>query len=59
MAENQHTLVDPPVGPYSSAEELSAWLEELRNYEPDDNVRQAIDQAKRWLANAEKTTGTP
>lgn len=46
-------IVDPPVTPYDSAEELSAWLTELAAMPQDDtDVQEATRQAKDWLARA-------
>jgi hypothetical protein len=50
-------LIDPPVGPYSSADDIRAWLEELadaKQFPPDDeSVKRAVAEAKGWLARAE------
>lgn len=46
------TLIDPPACPYSSIEELQAWLDQLTTLEPTEEVREAIVQAERWLESA-------
>ncbi len=45
-------LIDPPVGPYSSIKDLESWLAELRGMRESPEVRDAIDQAESWLADA-------
>lgn len=50
-------LIDPPVGPYSPAEALEAWLDELRDlrarYADDEAAVEAIAwaqaEARQWL----------
>jgi len=43
------TIIDPPVSPHSSVEEINTWITELKNRESTDNVVEAIEQAKEWL----------
>lgn len=43
-------LIDPPVGPYSPPERIRAWIRDLEALQPRDaNVRQALEDARRWL----------
>lgn len=42
-------IIDPPVGPYSSIEELEVWLDELHEMPASDDMRHAIEQAESWL----------
>ena len=43
-------VVDPPVGPYSSAADIRAWLAELRGHPHQTvDVKRAIQDAEEWL----------
>jgi hypothetical protein len=42
-------LIDAPVGPYSTKEEIKAWIEELKAMEQVPEVLDAIAEAERWL----------
>ena len=44
-----YTLIDPPVGPYHTPEEIEAWLEELRQMPASSEAAEAIEEAKGWL----------
>lgn len=44
------TIIDPPVGPYSSREAIIAWIEELQRMPVSDEVLAAIEQAEAWIA---------
>lgn len=46
------TIIDPPVGPFSAAAEIAAWLDELRAMPDTPERTDAIRDAERWLANA-------
>lgn len=56
-----YTLVDPPVTPYSSIEELRAWVAEcerrVRDDPPDAGWVAALDQARAWLDAAQTERG--
>jgi len=43
-------LIDPPVGPYSSQEEILAWIEELKAMPQVSYVPESIVEAQKWLA---------
>lgn len=46
-------VVDPPVGPYSSAADIRAWLAELRGHlHQTVDVKKAIQDAEEWLQQA-------
>jgi len=55
-------IIDPPVGPYHSIEDLSGWvddLEEMRvRHEDDEDALPAIDralvEARAWLDRAKR-----
>ena len=43
-------VVDPPVGPYSSAADIRSWLAELRGCPHQTvDVKRAIQDAEEWL----------
>ena len=43
-------VVDPPVGPYSSAADIRAWIAELlRHPHQTVDVKRAIREAEEWL----------
>lgn len=44
-------IIDPPVTPYSSPEEIKAWIKELETMERTEQVKKAIAQADIWLKN--------
>jgi len=46
------TIIDPPVGPYSTREEIMAWIEKLKRMRPFREVLAAIREAERWLGQA-------
>jgi hypothetical protein len=54
-------IIDPPVGPYSDAGDIRAWLAELADMPQDDeSVIRAIADAQRWLSwGAQKGAATP
>ena len=45
-------IIDPPVSAFSSSSAIRAWLAELEAGRPHRIRRQAIDDARRWLAIA-------
>lgn len=45
-------LIDPPVGPYSTRADIEAWIAELRTLGDAPEVREALDDAERWLQGA-------
>ena len=45
------SLVDPPVGPYSTSKEIQAWLDELIKMPDDPDIVSSREEAERWLAN--------
>lgn len=47
-----YTLIDPPVTPFSTREELEAWLVELRAKPQSPQRDDAIAEAEEWLADA-------
>lgn len=49
--EGDFILIDSPVGPYSSADDIKAWILELENMAPSPQVDEAITEAKEWLLN--------
>jgi len=51
----QEMIIDPPVGPYSTVEEINGWLDELATYESHPEVDAAIKEAEDWLETAKKT----
>lgn len=54
MSTRPEMIIDPPVGPYSSAQDVQAWLDELATYDPHHQVDEAIAEARRWLATAKE-----
>lgn len=42
-------LIDPPVGPYSTPEELRAWIDELFRMEKSPELMKALEEAHGWL----------
>lgn len=50
-------IIDPPVGPYSTAAELRDWEAELLAMAPSDAVSEALAQVRRWLAAQAEAKG--
>lgn len=48
--EDPRAIIDPPVGRFSSEEEIRAWISELRRMPNLPEVRTAIEEAERWLS---------
>jgi len=44
-----YILIDPPVTPYSSKEDIFAWLEKLKTLPDLPEVRDAVSQAQEYL----------
>jgi hypothetical protein len=42
-------LIDPPVSPFSTHEEIEKWLAQLRSMKQTPEVKYAIKQAQTWL----------
>lgn len=54
MKEDEGELIiDPPVSAFSSSSAIRAWLAELEAIRPHRVRRQAVDDARRWLAIAQ------
>ena len=47
-------IIDPPVSPYSSPDQLQAWLDELHQMELTPDVQYALDEAQEWLDYASR-----
>jgi hypothetical protein len=51
-------MVDPPVTPYSDPSDLKNWVAEcerqVRDSPDDDGWARALEQARAWLAQAER-----
>jgi hypothetical protein len=54
-------IIDPPVGPFSDAAAIEAWLERLKAMRADNDrfesdameaVERAVEEAARWLERA-------
>jgi len=56
-SEGTHLLIDPPVSPYSTRDEIEAWIQELEDmklrYPGDEtaleSIRFSIEQARTWM----------
>lgn len=44
-------LIDPPVTPYHTADEIRSWIEELENMPKDEDADAALADARGWLKN--------
>jgi len=40
-----YRLIDPPVGPFSTASDIEAWIETLRKMPASPEVHKAIERA--------------
>ena len=49
MTNIQTMIIDPPVGPYSTSEDIQAWLNELKTYPDNPEVTKARRDAEQWL----------
>ena len=49
MPEYPKMIIDPPVGPYSTPEELEDWIAELEAMPDNNDVRLALTEARTWL----------
>lgn len=47
-------MIDPPVTPYSSAQDIRDWIGDLRRNRPQNNsqVQDALERAEQWLQDA-------
>lgn len=45
-----YILIDPPVGPFSSEEEILVWIEELKTLPNRPEVKQAIEEAYSYIS---------
>ena len=44
-----YILIDPPVTPHSSEEDILAWIKKLKTYPDRPEVREAISQAQEYI----------
>ena len=49
-----YTLIDPPVTPFHTPEQIEAWLTRLRDMPESPERDQSIQQAERWLVMSRK-----
>jgi hypothetical protein len=47
-----YVLIDPPVGHYSTPDEIQAWIDELNSMPQSDQRDLALEDAKQLLADA-------
>jgi hypothetical protein len=47
-----YVLIDPPVGHYSTADEIQAWIDELNAMPASDQRDVALSDAQQLLADA-------
>lgn len=52
--EMDYILIDAPITPYSSKEEIEAWIKELKSMEQTPEVIAAIEDAKELLEGADE-----
>jgi len=52
-----YILIDSPVGPYSSEEEIISWIEKLKTYPDRPEVRDSIEEAKDMLNRIRSENG--
>ena len=52
-----YTLIDPPVGPYSTPDEIRRWIDELESMPWVEGLSQPLEQARNWLDMEQKNTG--
>jgi len=50
MIDRFEQVIDAPVSPYSSEEEIGVWIKELESREQTDSVKAALSEARNWLA---------
>lgn len=48
--EDDTYLIDPPVGPFSSLEDLRRWRQELRQMPDSDAREEALRQIDDWIS---------
>lgn len=46
-------IIDPPVTPYSSAEDIRAWISELESMPDSEAKTDALRLARLWLVSRE------
>jgi len=46
---SEYVLIDPPVVPFSSEEDILAWINELKALPDRPEVRSSIEEAKNWF----------
>jgi len=51
-------IIDPPIGPASSAKEIRAWVHELEAMESSLEINTALDQALELLDTVEAYENT-
>ncbi len=44
-----YILIDPPVGPYSPADEIKFWIVDLKGMPQTPEVVEAIREAESWI----------
>jgi len=49
-----YILIDAPITPYSSKEEIEAWIKELQDMEQTPEVIAAIEDAKELLEGTDE-----
>ena len=47
-----YVLIDPPVGPYHPVGEIRAWIKQLQGMERNEQVSDALEEARHWLKRA-------
>jgi hypothetical protein len=47
------SIIDPPVTPYSSADEIRAWISELESMPDSEAKTDELRLARSWLVNRE------
>jgi len=52
--EMDYILIDAPITPYSSKEEIEAWIKELQDMEQTPEVIAAIEDAKELLEGTDE-----
>lgn len=47
-----YVLIDPPVGHYSTSDEIQQWIDQLNSMPQSDQRDSALEEAKQLLAEA-------
>lgn len=50
-------IIDPPVGPYHTRDEIQAWIDKLRGMNPSPEVSIEIARAEHWIALKDANEG--